>query len=380
MRNANRALVVAGEASGDMHAANLIREMKRIRPEMSFFGIGGDRMRAAGVDLTASVADLSVVGFTEVISKLGAVKAAMAGLYKETVRRKPGVVVLVDYPGFNLRFAKLVRNLVPKMVYYIGPQVWAWGGWRAKAISSLFDALISVMPFECKIYSGSRLSCHFVGHPVLDLVNPSLTTEEFRSKHGLSDGVLVGLVPGSRGEEVKRILPVMLQSASRVRQEVDNVSFAVSVAETIEAEMVQELCNRLLPVARVVDGFTHDLMQASDLLMVASGTATLEAAVLAKPMSIVYKMSPITWAVAKGLIKVRSVGLANIIAGRRVVPEFIQFDATPQKISAELISLLKDRGRLAAMEEDLRAVRSQLGDPGASTRAARIIVEIAETC
>jgi lipid-A-disaccharide synthase len=142
--------------------------------------------------------------------------------------------------------------------------------------------------------------------------------------------------------------------------------------------MVQEFCDRLLSGARVVDGFTHDLMQASDLLMVASGTATLEAAVLAKPMSIVYKMSPMTWAVARGLIKVRSVGLANIIAGRRVVPEFIQFDATPQKISAELISLLRDRERLAAMEEDLRAVRSQLGDPGASTRAARIIVEIAE--
>jgi lipid-A-disaccharide synthase len=378
MKSKNTVLVVAGEASGDMHAANLISELRVSRPDLLFFGMGGERMRAAGVELTISHKDLSVVGFTEVISKLGTIRRAMSDLYKEAVRRRPGIALLVDYPGFNLRFAKLIRSMVPRIVYYIGPQVWAWGSWRAASVSKLCDALISVIPFECSMYKGSGLECHFVGHPVLDLVKPSLTGEEFRSKFGIPNGQLVGIVPGSRKEEVKRILPVMLRSADLIMHEMKETSFAISVAETIDADSVRSMCKNSLDNAKVVEGCTHDLMQASDLLMVASGTATLEAAVLGRPMSIVYRTSPLTWLLAKGLVKVRSVGLVNIIAGKRVVPELIQHNATPEKISGEILSLVRDKARLALMERDLAAVRRRLGEPGASSRAARIVSEVSQ--
>lgn len=362
-----------------MHAANLIRELALLKPDLSFFGIGGERMRAAGVEILTSVEELSVIGFTEVLSKVGAIKRAMSLLHREAVRRGPDVAVLVDYPGFNLRFARRIRHLVPKIIYYIGPQVWAWGSWRAKFIPNYFDALISVIPFECKIYRGTGLRCFFVGHPVLDLVRPSVTRQEFRSRYDIADELLVGIVPGSRREEVKRILPVMLNSAGVMKRRMDGVSFAVSAAETIDSRLVQDLCNRFYGGASVVKGCAYDLMHASDILMVASGTATLEAAVLGKPMSIVYKTSPLTWALAKGLVKVRSVGLANIIAGREIVPEFIQYDATPERIACELLSLVKDEARLALMEEDLKLVRERLGDTGASRRAAGIVVDVSDS-
>jgi len=229
MASSRRVLVVAGEASGDMHAANLVRELRVLRPDFSFFGIGGARMEAAGVELARSFEQLSVVGFTEVLFKLSEIRRAMSELYRETVKRKPDVAILVDYPGFNLRLARLIRSFVPRIIYYIAPQIWAWGGWRAKSISSLFDALISVIPFECSLYERTKLKCHFVGHPVLDLVRPVLTKEEFRAEYCPSDGMLMGMMPGSRNEEVRRILPVMLNCARVIRRKLHGVSFAVAV-------------------------------------------------------------------------------------------------------------------------------------------------------
>lgn len=378
MASSKRVLVVAGEASGDVHAANLVMELKSLRPGFSFFGMGGSRMEAAGVELIRSSEQLSVVGFAEVLSKLGKVRLAMSELYRETLKRRPQIAVLVDYPGFNLRVARLIRGFVPRIVYYIAPQVWAWGGWRAKSISSLFDALISVIPSECSLYEGTRLKCYFVGHPVLDLVEPVLTREEFRPECAASVGMLMGMMPGSRKEEVKRILPVMLNCARIIKGELQEVSFAVAVADSIETELVKSLCHSIFADVSIVKGRTHEVMQASDLLMVASGTATLEAAVLGVPMSIIYRTSPLTWALAKGLVRVKSIGLVNIIAGRRVVPEFIQFDATPERLSQQILSLVKDPARIEKMKEDLRKVRERLGTPGASKRAARLVVELSE--
>ncbi|MFQ5906571.1 MAG: lipid-A-disaccharide synthase, partial [bacterium] len=249
---------------------------------------------------------------------------------------------------------------------------------RAKSISSLFDALISVIPSECSLYEGTRLKCYFVGHPVLDLVEPVLTREEFRPECAASVGMLMGMMPGSRKEEVKRILPVMLNCARIIKGELQEVSFAVAVADSIETELVKSLCHSIFADVSIVKGRTHEVMQASDLLMVASGTATLEAAVLGVPMSIIYRTSPLTWALAKGLVRVKSIGLVNIIAGRRVVPEFIQFDATPERLSQQILSLVKDPARIEKMKEDLRKVRERLGTPGASKRAARLVVELSE--
>jgi lipid-A-disaccharide synthase len=292
------------------------------------------------------------------------------------VRRKPGVAVLVDYPGFNLRFARLARGIVPRIFYYIGPQVWAWGGWRARTIPSLFDALLSIIPFECKYYRGTKLKCLFVGHPVLDLVNPAATREDFRAECGADNGLLVGLAPGSRREEVKRILPIMLESAKILKGKLSGVSFAVGVAETIETGLVRSMCERLFEEVSIVRARTHELMQASDLILVASGTATLEAAILGAPMLIIYKMSPLTWLLARGLVKVKHVGLANIIAGERIVPEFIQYDANPERISKEVLSLLGEGARLEEMRAQLAGVRRELGSPGASRRAAELVLEL----
>lgn len=376
--SSRRVLIVAGEASGDMHAANLVRELKKLEPELSFFGIGGSRMENAGVEVLRRMEELSVVGFSEVLSKLGAIRGAMSHLFKETSRRRPHMAVLVDYPGFNLRFARLIRGSLPKIFYYIGPQVWAWGGWRARSVSLLFDGLISVIPFECDLYEGTRLECHFVGHPILDLVNPKASKDEFRSEYCPGNGTLIGIVPGSRDQEVRRILPIMLNCAKMIREKKKETCFAIGVAETIDTEFVRSLCEKTFTDVSVLEGKTYEVMQASDLLMVASGTATLEAAVLGIPMSIIYKTSPLTWALAKALIKVKSVGLVNIIAGRRVVPEFIQFQATPKKICDQILSLLSDRERMEETRNALSEVRSQLGNPGASRRAAEIILNLSE--
>jgi len=366
-------LVVAGEPSGDVHGANLLRELKRMGLDFCAFGIGGDSLRSSGMELISHFGDLSVVGFWEVMRRLPALRRAMRDLFRAMVSRRPDIVVLIDYPGFNLRFARLARQRGYKTLYYITPQIWAWGGWRIRTMYRFVDKLVVVLPFEKRFYENLGLDVSFVGHPVLDLVERRLSREEFCARLGLNPGApIIGLLPGSRADEVKRILPTLLLSVRAF----DDAQCVLALSSNLDRSIVEEAVERLLSRVRIVTGMTYEAMGCSDLLLVASGTATLEAAVLSTPMIIVYRVSLLSWIIAKFLVKTAHIGLVNLVAGRGVVPEFIQFRATPRRLSSAIGELLEDRARRESMAFELKRVRELLGERGATERAARIVVEM----
>ncbi len=368
-------LVVAGEASGDLHGANLLGRLLKMGAHFEAFGIGGDRMRSCGVDLVRHFRDLSVVGFSEAVRRLPSLRGAMRDLFHSMVEKKPDVVLLIDYPGFNLRFARLAKLKGYRIVYYITPQVWAWGGWRIKQLSKFVDRLIPVLPFEKKLYEDFGLNVSFVGHPLLDVVQRRLSREDFCTRLGFDPEVpIIGILPGSRGDEVKRILPTMLLSL----QSLGNAQYLLLLSPHIERQNVEKTVAQLLPRVRILNGMTYEAMSSSDLLLVASGTATLEAAILGTPMLIVYRVSPLSWLIAKILVKVPYIGLVNIVAGREVVPEFIQFKATPKRLSRVITQLLEDREKRESIRAELNRVKHLLGERGATERAAEILMEMLE--
>jgi len=370
---ASQILVVAGEPSGDAHGANLLRELKRMGLDFCAFGIGGDSLRSSGMELISHFGDLSVVGFWEVMRRLPALRRAMRDLFRAMLSRRPDIVVLIDYPGFNLRFARLARQRGYKTLYYITPQIWAWGGWRMRAMHRFVDRLVVVLPFEKRFYENLGLDVSFVGHPILDLVERRLSRHEFCSRLGLNPGTpIIGILPGSRADEVKRILPTLLLSVRNL----EDAQYVLALSPNLDRSSVEEIVARLLPKVVIVTGMTYEAMGCSDLLLVASGTATLEAAILATPMIIVYKVSLVSWLIAKLLVKTPHISLVNIVAGREVVPEFIQFRATPRRLSSAISELLHDRATRESMTAELKRVSEMLGGRGATERAARIVVEM----
>ncbi len=370
----HRILIIAGEASGDLHGSNLIRELKRIDPGSTFFGIGGNRMKKEGTELVFHIDKLSFMGFFEVLKNLGFVRKVMKAMVAEAETRKPDLAVLIDYPGFNLRLARRLKDLGIPVVYYISPQVWAWGGNRVRKMRDLIDMMIVVFPFERAIYDRFGIDCQFVGHPFLDTVRPILSLDDFRGKFDIrKNDVAVGLLPGSRWQEVEKILPIMLESTRLLSNRVRNVRLLLGLAPTIEKDIVEEMLKTSPLKVTVVENLTHDLMKHSHLLLVASGSATLECAILGTPFLVLYKTSLWTYLVAKSLVSIPNIALANVVAGKRIVPEFVQNKAQPAKIADEMYEILNDRERYKLMQHDLAQVRGKLGEPGASAKAARIV-------
>ncbi len=369
-------MVLAGEKSGDQHAAALCRELAKLRPGLEMFGMGGDEMEAAGVELVERITGHSVVGIWEAVRELGRFRRLfnyLAGVMEE---RRPDVVVLVDFPGFNLRFARRARRRGIATAYYICPQVWAWGRGRVKQLKRFVDRLLVIFPFEREFFRRYGIEAEFVGHPLADVLASFPDREAARRRLELSPGPVVGLLPGSRPGEIGRIYPVLIEAASLLAARRPQIQFVTPISSPDLREMAESLAGTFPGRLRLVDGRSREVMAASDLLLVASGTATLEGAVLGVPMEVVYRVSFLSWLAGMVLVKIPYISLVNIVSGRCVVPEYIQRAARPEEIAARAEELLAPGPRRQAMTDALRGVRTKLGEPGAAARAARVIMEM----
>ena len=375
--NSKKIMIVAGEQSGDLHGSNLVRAMHRIDPDLRFYGIGGRKMREAGVELIADAADMAVVGLTEVVGKLGMILGVMRRMKLALKKLKPALLILIDYPDFNLRLGKAAKKNGVRVFYYISPQIWAWRKGRIHKIKEVVDKMAVILPFEEQVYRQVSMDVSFVGHPLLDVVKTKYARQEALSKFDLQDGITtVGLLPGSREVEVSKLLPVMLKAARILMQSRPPVQFVLPLADALDRGFVEEMIRQESVPVRVVPNEIYDVIGVSDIVVVASGTATLETALLGTPMVIIYKVSPLSYYVGTKVINVTHIGLANLIAGKTIVPELIQDDANPERIAAEVIGILADESRMQRIKEELNQIREKLGSPGASEKAARLACDM----
>lgn len=371
--NPRELLVVAGEASGDLHGARLLSELRRRVPDLAAFGLGGDEMRAAGLQAVAHSKEISVVGITEALKILPRARQIFADLLREVERRRPALAVLIDFPEFNLRLAKELKARGLEIVYYISPQVWAWRRGRVKSIARLVDRMLVLFPFEVDFYRGHGVDVVHVGHPLVDEV-PVLPRAW--DQEGAEDGPFrVALLPGSRTSEVEALLPTLLEAVRRLASRLP-IEARIIQAPTISAELLEEAVELAgLPVEIV----TEDRFAAiadSHLALCASGTATLEVGLLGTPMVMVYRLAGWTYAMARFLVRLPNVSLVNLVSGRRVIPELIQGEANPERIAVEAARLLTDAGERNRMREALTEVRGRLGESGASRRAAGEVADL----
>lgn len=373
-------MMVAGEASGDLHGASLAKELRFLLPGLEIMGMGGMRMAQEGVQLIAHCGGAAVVGGLEVLGSAGAITRSFIQLYRALKKERPDLLILIDFPDFNLFLGRLAKRKKIPIVYYISPQVWAWRSGRIKTLRRLVDKILVILPFEEVLYKRAGVDAHFVGHPLLDQVKPSLSREQVRSQLGVSEGKrLIAFFPGSRQGEVRRHLPLMVKAASILDREVPGLSFVISQAESIE-EGVMTTFLSAGERWKVWKGRPYDLMHAVDFLIVASGTATLEAGLLGAPMVIIYSLSWLSWTLGRMLVRgVKHVGLINLVLGKRVVPELLQNEASPEKIAQVARGLLEDEEKRMAMRKELLSVRSKLGEAGASRRAALQIAQFVES-
>jgi len=381
MQEKNEAvMIVAGEASGDMYGATIAAELRALAPATRFFGMGGDCMRKAGVETLVDANRMAVMGLVEVLGHLPVIVKAFNLLKRQLLDNPPKLLILIDYPDFNLRLAKVAKRAGVKVLYFISPQVWAWRSGRVKGIGRVVDRMAVLFPFEVPFYEQAGIPVSFVGHPLLDMVRPSLGKEEARQSFGLSGaGRVVGLFPGSRKAEIEKLLPVVLESARLLKERLPDLEFLLPLASSLREEDISpQVAASGLPV-RIVSGRNHDLMVACDAAISVSGTVTMELALVGVPMVIIYRVSPLTYEVGKRVIKVAHIGICNIVAGRRVVQELIQHEAEPFGIAREMERLLTDAPYAAEVREGLAGVRVKLGNGGALKRLARVALDMMDT-
>jgi lipid-A-disaccharide synthase len=370
-------LMVAGEASGDLHGAHLMESIHRLNPEIQFFGVGGEHLERKGMKILYPAHSLSVVGLTEVLLRLRSILKALQGLKKSFDRERPDLIILIDFPDFNLRLAKMAHRRGIPVLYYISPQVWAWRRGRVKVIAERVKKIIVFFSFEVPLYQAAGADVEWVGHPLLDIVKPSLSKEGAFQRLGLDPHRrTIGLLPGSRIHEVERLLPPLLASAQLLQKEISDLQFVIPLAPGFtEGTISTWLRNCSVPI-KLVKGWTYDVMNISELLIMASGTATLEGAILGKPMIIIYKLSLPTYWVGRAMIRVSHIGLVNLVAGKGIAPELIQKDVNPERITEEALRILRDPTLRQQMIESMVQMRRNLGEPGASERAARIVTSM----
>jgi lipid-A-disaccharide synthase len=370
-------LLSAGEASGDMYASRLAITLQQ-RGDVQLFGMGGPQMRAAGVEIVVDYAEVSVVGITEVVKKLPSLRRAMRRLVDEAQRRQPPLAILTDFPGFHLRLARKLSPLGIRNIYYICPQFWAWRPWRANLVRRRFAQALCIFPFEEKFYRDAGVAVEFIGHPLVGNVKASLSRAEFCAENGLNtDKPIVTILPGSRRGEIEYHGAVLAQALAQLKRAIPEVQAVVAVAPGVNRTELEASFGSVDAV-RFVPGATYNALAAADLAIVSSGTATVEAALLGKPMIVIYRLSPLTAQLAKPLVRTRFFSMVNLIAGREVVPELIQDDFTPIRVASEAVSLLsaskESLEKLEAMRQGLAEVTRLLGPPGAVERAGDAIV------
>jgi len=372
-------MIVAGEASGDSYGADVVQQALLLDPGFHFFGIGGVRMRAAGVTTLVDSAEMAVMGLVEVLRHFRVISAAFKKLKNILQDDPPELLILIDYPGFNIRLAHAAKKAGVKVLYYISPKVWAWKSGRIKSIAASVDHIAVIFPFEVPLYQKAGLPVTFVGHPLLDMVDVRMKPDDAAISFGLDPGQkIVGLFPGSRRSEIERILPTILDAAGRLQRQFPDLQFVLPLASTLQdGDLLPILAGVNIPVI-ITRERIHDLIRACDAIIAASGTVTLEIALIGTPMVIVYRLAPLTYWLAKRLVKVRHIGLCNIVAGETVVKELIQHDATPAAISAEMERILGNVLYASEMKQRLSAVRSQLKCGGASANVARLALSLME--
>ncbi|HEV8660235.1 MAG TPA: lipid-A-disaccharide synthase [Thermoanaerobaculia bacterium] len=354
--------VVAGEASGDLHAAEVIRELKKLDPSLRTFGIGGDLLAREGTEILHHAREMGIVGLFNVIRHLGMFRRVFRELAERIEQERPDVVLLVDYPDFNLRMAKRCKEMGLRVVYYISPQIWAWRRGRVKHIAKYVDHMIVIFPFEEDFYRQHNVAVTYVGHPLIDELTPR--------RHESQPGVLrVALLPGSRRMEVEALLPPMLKAVAILKREQAVDAFIIQ-APTID---FSQWSAAALGGVRIVPHDQGEALSTADIALSSSGTATLECAIVGTPVVVMYRLSPMTYQLAKWLVKLPHFSLVNIVAGKRIVPELLQHDVTGEKIAAAVREVLVDDDRVRA---DLAAVKAKLGEKGASRRAAEAIMGV----
>lgn len=376
--NSKSILIIAGEASGDLHGASLIRELKKLDSSLKIFGIGGNKMQAEGMELIYHIDKMAFLGFVEVIKHLPFIKNVQRDLIEEVKKRKIKDVVLIDYPGFNLSIAKKLKQLEPKieLIYYITPQVWAWGKGRVKKIKKLFKKVLVVFPFEEKFFKEINVDAEFVGHPLIQEIN----TYDFVSRNYLDNKFdldpakeILLILPGSRKQEVKSIFPEAIKAASKLSGVLD-MQVVVACSSNINEKIFYDFTTERK--FNVIKDYTYDLLKHAKFGIVKSGTSTLEAGLLELPMVIVYRTSNVTYAIGKSLVKIKNFGLANIVLGEQVVSELIQNDANANNIYDTAITILSDEDLLNQMKTRLSKIKKILGDKNAPENAAKIIYSL----
>ena len=373
-----RVLLSCGEASGDLYAGALTRELRALAPDVDVFGLGGPRFAAAGGRQIADYRDLSVNGLFEVLGKIPQLAAARRRIVAGAEQTPPDVFVPIDFWGFNYRLAQAMTKRGVPVVYYVSPQLWASRPWRMQSMREIASRVLVIFPFEEAIYRQAGVPVEFVGHPLVEMTGAAASKQQFLEARGLTfSAPTIAILPGSRANEVSRILPGLVAAAGIIRASLPDAQFLVARAPNLANDLFHSLEQANLAKTVLVDGDTDTVLAASDVALLASGTATVQAALHDTPMVIVYRVSPLTYALGRRLLTVDTFGMVNLIAGSRIVPELIQHDFTPEAVAKEALSMLTDRSRSAQIRDGLREVRQKLGSVGASHRAAKAILEVA---
>ncbi len=373
-------MMIAGEASGDVHGAGVVRELKALRPGIEIFGIGGDMMMNAGMKLTYHIREMSFMGFAEVLKHLPLIRSVEKTLERLLELQKPDVVVLIDYPGFNLRFARIAKEHNIKVVYYISPQVWAWKKGRVKKMKNIIDKMLVVFPFEVPIYERENIHVEFVGHPLVEEMQGIMGREEFCKKFDLNkDEKFIAVIPGSRKQEIHNLFNIMLKASIELARSGGLAEDGKKVVVAVAGNLTLDEYLRYVPRGervKFIQHATHEVMKHAEFAFVTSGTATLETACCGTPMVVVYKTSPVTYWIARMVVKIKNIALVNIVAEKTVVPELIQNDVTVSALVRAARAILTQPEVRSEMKKELQLVREKLGGVGASAKAAQAILTV----
>jgi len=375
MAQIKRIFIVCGEHSGDILAGNLAAAIKSLDPDIEISGVGGINLAKARCEIFYNIRELSVMGFFDVLKKLPRFFRLKKIILERIKSEKPDAIILVDFSGFNLRLAKAINKSIP-VIYYVSPQVWASRESRIEDIRKFISKIIVLFKFEEEFYKKRAIPATWVGHPLVDLVKPTLQREEFLTNFRLSpDKKIIALLPGSRKQEVKLILPIMLKAAYLINRAIPQTQFIIAKSPNLETQIYRNEYKKFPLDLKIIESKTHDCLNMAEASMVCSGTATLEAAIIQKPFVIVYKTKLLNYLLYRPQIKIPYIGMVNIVAGKKIVPEFIQFDASPRKIADSILKFLREPHNANRLSQELKTVTDSLGTSGAANRAAKLILD-----
>jgi len=370
-------MLVAGEASGDQHAASMFLELKKLLPKIQGFGMGSQKMSEAGINVHVDSASIAVIGLIEVIKHYSEIKQALKLMQTLVISENPDLLVCVDYKEFNYKLAAHAKRHGIKVLFYVSPQVWAWRPGRVVEYGKVIDMMAVIFPFETRYYQEKNIPVSYVGHPSVDKVHPQYSIAEAKAQFHLdSDHPVVGLLPGSRSNEIVRMMPVMLEAVEKIAKQIPNVQFLLPQADSVSDEMLQPYLQASPAKIKVIKSQPYDVIQCCNAVMTTSGTATLEIALLTVPMVIAYRLSPITYSLGRLLVKTPFIGLPNIIAGKGIIKELIQHQATGDNLAAEICKILSDSDYAETMRRNLSNVKNKLGTGGGSKKMAELAAKM----